>query len=100
MDAELPLPPNVRSVSLAWFRQADWPQWCAIDPDFQPDYHHWLRRAEAEFQRRQALQQPVQKVLLDPAAFLAWSRANGGQVNSQARQAFTAILAREIDRSR
>lgn len=98
MCVDLPFPPGLRSLSVTWFREADWPQWCAIDPDFQPDYHHWLRRAEAEFQRRKAMDQPIQKVVLDPAKFLAWSRTHGGQVDSHARVAFAAVTAMRKDR--
>jgi hypothetical protein len=36
------------ALAVTWFRKEDWPRWLAIDPDFQPDYDHWLERSEAQ----------------------------------------------------
>ena len=37
-------------MGMTWFRKEDWPRWLEIDPDFQPDYDHWLRRVEAVYE--------------------------------------------------
>ncbi|MCR5875137.1 hypothetical protein LRS10_13645 [Phenylobacterium sp. J426] len=84
----------VAGVALAWMRKEDWPRWLAIDPDFQPDYDHWLRRVEAGIKEIEARGHQVQKVVLDPDKFLAWSREfAGGEVNSKARSRYAAFMA-------
>lgn len=83
---------NPQGTAVAWFREEDWPRWCEIDPDFQPDYQHWLGRAEAAMNGPLAKQQRLEKVLLDPDTFVEWSKRNGGAVNSQARSIFAAIV--------
>lgn len=88
-----PLPPKMRSLSLAWLREEDWPRWLAIDPNFQPDYQHWLRRMEAALKHYEGQGKRVVKVIVDPDEFLEWSRVNGGKVDSGARATFAARLA-------
>lgn len=92
-------PPNMKSLSIAWFRKEDWQRWCEICPDFQPDYNHWLRRAEAKFQELQALGKRLQKVVIEPAEFLEWSRVNGGKIDTYARAEFAAFKAMRKDAS-
>jgi len=84
---------KLRSLALSWFREEDFPRWCAIDAQFQPNYQHWLQRSEAAFQRHQSAGIPIVKVVLDPEEFLAWSRVNGGRVDSSARALFATIKA-------
>jgi len=82
----------VAGVALAWMRKEDWPRWLAIDPDFQPDYEKWLRKVEAGIQRLEAEGRKVEKVLLDPDEFIAWSREfAGGRADSQARSQYAAL---------
>jgi len=38
---------TVRRVAIAWLRKEDWPRWLELDPDFQPDYEHWLKRMDS-----------------------------------------------------
>ena len=90
-------PPNVKSLSIAWFKKEDWQRWCAIDPDFQPDYQHWLSRAEGAFKQYEDLGKHVLKVIIEPDEFLEWSRINGGKVNGQARSAFAAFKTKQKD---
>lgn len=85
-----PLPPNMQGLGISWFREEDWPRWLAIDPDFQPDYQHWLRRSEEMFQCYQAEGVPIEKVIMDPDEFLTWSRATGKGVDHAARAAYVA----------
>lgn len=42
---------SLKALGVAWFRKEDWPRWRAIDPDFEPDYDRWLRKAEAEVKK-------------------------------------------------
>ena len=81
----------LKTLAISWFRREDWARWRAIDPDFQPDYSHWLLRAELAFERHQSPLYVLEKVIIDPDEFLAWSRLNGGKVDTQARAAFAAI---------
>lgn len=80
----------MKRIAVSWFRQEDWPQWCELDPDFQPDHAHWLRRMDALF-----AQQPpgvtFVKVVIEPAEFMRWSKANGRGVGTLERAAFAAM---------
>ena len=84
----------MKALAVAWFREDDWLRWCAIDPDFQPDYEHWRRRAESAFQQQEAMGHRVVKITLDLDEFIEWSRANGGQIDTQARATFAAVKLR------
>jgi hypothetical protein len=64
---------NLQGLALGWYREEDWPRWCAIDPDFQPDYNHWLRRAEAALIQAEQAGRPFHKVIIDPDEFIEWS---------------------------
>jgi predicted alpha/beta hydrolase len=89
---------KLQGLSVAWFRREDWPRWCDMDPDFQPDYQHWLRRMEDVYARIKATGAPVVKVLIDPDEFLAWSNATGAGIGTQARAKFAALKGMALDR--
>ncbi|OFZ85785.1 MAG: hypothetical protein A2V78_02470 [Betaproteobacteria bacterium RBG_16_64_18] len=91
---------KMQGVGVAWFKREDWPRWLAMDANFQPDYQHWLRRMEAVFTRYQAAGVPVVKVTLDPDEFIAWSRATGAGVGTDARAGYAALKARTLDHGR
>jgi hypothetical protein len=84
-------PPKMESLSLAWYRKEDWPRWCEICPDFQPDYQYWLRWAESALKKYEGLGQRLVKVVIQPEEFLDWSRINGGKIDTNARSAFAAF---------
>jgi hypothetical protein len=88
---------KMKGLAVAWLREGDWPVWLAMDPDFQPDFDHWLRRIEAAYARYQAAGINVVKVEIDPDEFLEWSRANGAGVNSTARATFAAFKMLSMD---
>lgn len=90
-------PQNMRSLSISWFRKEDWPRWLSIDPDFDPDYQHWLVKSETAFKRITAMGHRVKKIIVDPDEFLEWSRSNGGKVDTQARSAFVAYKGMRKD---
>jgi len=83
----------IRSLSFAWFNEEDWPQWCSIDPQLKGDYKHWLVRSEAKFKKVEALGHSIKKIVIFPGEFIAWSRVNGGAIDSNARAAFVAYKA-------
>jgi hypothetical protein len=92
----------MKTLSIPWFREEDWPRWRSIDPDFQSDYPCWLGRFETVFERYEAMTQimghRVIKVVIDPDEFLKWSRANvDGKTDNMALAAFAAYKAMRID---
>jgi hypothetical protein len=82
-------PANMDALGISWFREEDWPRWCAIDPDFQPEYQHWLKRTEEAI--REATGKVVLKITVDPDEFLTWSRATGSGVGTDARSRYVVI---------
>lgn len=78
-------------MAVAWMRKEDWPRWLAIDPDFQPDYDHWLKRMEATVKRLQDQGTLVEKVLIDPDEFVEWCRVNGCKIDSKNRATYASI---------
>ena len=84
---------NIRTLAVAWFRQEDWPAWLAIDPEFQPDYDHWLKRSEQAVLDHADPRYVLEKVAVDPDDFLEWSRTNaGGNVGQHARAGYAAVV--------
>jgi hypothetical protein len=83
---------NVQALGLCWFREEDWPRWRAMDPLFQLDYQHWLRRNEEAVQRHKAAGVPIEKIMVDPDEFLAWANAVGIGTGTLARAQYIAVL--------
>jgi hypothetical protein len=83
---------GVQGIAVAWLRKEDWSRWLSIDPDFQPDYDHWLRRTEGLMKDPRYASYTLEKVEIDPDTFLEWSKANGGKVDSNARATFAAFI--------
>lgn len=87
--------PKMLGIAVAWMRKEDWPRWLALDPDFQPDYEHWLKRMTDAVARLEAEGKLCETVEVLPDEFLAWCRASGCDVNSQNRSVYAAqILAK------
>ena len=84
---------NLKTLAVTWFRKEDWPRWLAIDPDFQPAYDHWLKRAEQAMKDHSDPRYVLEKLMVDPDEFLEWSRVNaGGKVGQHARANYAAIV--------
>jgi hypothetical protein len=79
--------------AVAWLREEDWPRWLAIDSKFQPDYSKYIVRMEAIEKDIQARGGTVKRIVIEPDAFLTWSAANGGRVDTKARAAYAAFMA-------
>jgi len=86
---------KLQGMAAAWFRRDDWPRWLEIDPDFQPDYEHWLKRMEAAVAQHQARGVPIIRTIIVPDEFLAWAKANGKGVGTMDRAAYAAFKAVE-----
>jgi hypothetical protein len=85
------------ALAMAWFRRNDWPRWCAIDADFQPDYQYWLGRSEAAFEHCMAAGVPILKVVVHYDDFMAWSRANAAGVGTHARAHFAILKMQSLE---
>jgi hypothetical protein len=83
--------PKMIGMAVAWMHKEDWPRWLAIDPDFQPDYSHWLKRMEATVKQFEDKGTLVEKVIIDPDEFVEWCRVNGCKVSSQARATYASL---------
>ena len=80
----------MKSLSIPWIREEDWPRWCSII-GLIAEYQSWLGQAETNVKEREALGYNVMKVILDPDEFLEWSGYNvEGRTDSMARAAFAA----------
>ncbi len=89
-----------KAFAVTWFRKEDWPRWLAIDPDFQPDYDHWLKRSEQAMKDHSDPRYLLEKVMVDPDEFLDWSRVNaGGEVGQDARMTYAALVLMKKHRS-
>ncbi|MES2194516.1 MAG: hypothetical protein V4517_08870 [Pseudomonadota bacterium] len=92
--------PKMIGVAVAWMRKEDWPRWLAIDPDFQPDYEHWLKRMETAVKGLEQQGSLCEKVIIDPEEFVEWCRVNRCKVDSKGRSTYAAqILAKRYDAS-
>ena len=65
-----------------------------------PSYEQWLQRTEQAIQQYRDLGVVVHRIEFDLKTFLAWCRANKIEPNTQARAAFAAMSAPEIDEGR
>ena len=91
---------NIKTLAVTWFRKEDWPRWLAIDPEFQPDYDHWLKRSEQAMVDHADPRHVLEKVMVDPDEFLEWSRVNaGGEVGQHARAEYVAMALMEKHRT-
>ena len=87
---------NLKTLAVTWFRREDWPRWLAIDPVFQPEYNHWLKKSEQVMVDYNDPSYVLEKVMIDPDEFLEWSRVNaGGKVDQHARAAYAGIVLAE-----
>lgn len=82
--------PKMTAMAIAWMRKEDWPRWLAIDPQFQPDYDHWLKRMTAEIKRIENAGTLCEKVVIEPDVFVEWCGVNRREVNSTSRATFAA----------
>jgi hypothetical protein len=89
---------KLKRLAVAWLRENEWPRWLAIDPNFQPDYQHWLRRMENTFSELKSQGVNVVKADIGIDDFTAWSKAHGnGRVDTEARAEYAATIARRMD---
>ena len=65
------------TLAVTWFRKKDWPRWLSMDPNFQPDYDYWLKRMKGHIAAFKKQGVPIEKVVLDPDAFVAWCSFQG-----------------------
>ncbi|OGA13739.1 MAG: hypothetical protein A3H32_14355 [Betaproteobacteria bacterium RIFCSPLOWO2_02_FULL_63_19] len=68
-----------------------------MDPGFQPDYQHWLRRMDTTFERLKEAGVNAVKVEIRPDEFDEWRKATGRGVDTHARAAYAAFAAMRMD---
>jgi hypothetical protein len=78
-------------IALAWLRREDWPRWQAIDADL-PAYEQWLAKMDIAISEIEKRGNVAEKVIVNPDDFVAWCRANGRQIERNARAQFAAEL--------
>ena len=86
---------NLKTLAVTWFRREDWPRWLAIDPEFDPDYDNWLKKSERALLEHADPRIVLEKVMVNPDEFLAWSRMNGGDIGTRARAAYAGMTLAE-----
>jgi hypothetical protein len=79
----------MRRPAIAWFTRRNYPRHRALDPTGLPvTYDDWLARSGNS--------EPVGggvRVVIDPAKFAAWCRAQGREADAAARSAFAQVVA-------
>lgn len=88
---------KVKRMAMAWLREEDWSRWLELDPQFQPDYQHWLKRMNAMYAELQAKGINVVKVEVLPDEFLQWASAVGCGTDTNARAGYAAMKAQAMD---
>ena len=84
---------NIKALAVTWFRKEDWSRWLAIDPEFDPDFDHWLKRSEQAMVAHADPRYVLERVMVDPDEFLDWSRVNaGGKVGQSARAQYAGFV--------
>ncbi len=94
---------EVSAIGLSWYRREDYERVLAIFedsgnlPDTYDDFLLLFEEGKKKFENKGKF---VIKVIIDPYLFSIWCKANGFNLNSAARQRFTAIeAARQIRES-
>lgn len=93
---------KLKRLAVAWLAQEDWPAWLAMDPNFQPDYQHWLRRMETTFTRLEAAGVNVVKIEIRPDDFIAWRDSDAGSqyrelLPTHQRAGYAAVKAQSME---
>jgi hypothetical protein len=84
------LTPTMSRPAVAWFTRRNYPQHRALDPIGLPlTFDEWLFRVAQPLNTAAA----SARVVIDPAKFSAWCRAQGREPNASARAAFAQIVA-------
>jgi len=80
-------------VAVAWLRKEDWPRWRMIDPEL-PTYAEWHIKTEGVLKMLTSRGQTVEKITIDPGAFVAWRATNwrGDADGRAARSAYAAAI--------
>ena len=79
-------------LATTWYRKKDWPRWLKLDPEFQPDYDHWLKRMEGQIAALEKQGVLIEKVVVDPDKFLAWCKFQGCDPASTSARASYASM--------
>ncbi|HLJ04970.1 MAG TPA: hypothetical protein VKT26_01795 [Acetobacteraceae bacterium] len=79
----------MRRLAIAWFTRRNYVRHRALDPIGLPlTFDEWLSREGPGDATMSAL-----RVVIDPAKFAAWCRAQGREADTAARNAFAQVVA-------
>jgi hypothetical protein len=84
-----------KTIGIAWYRRKDYPALRAILDDAQmlpADHDTWLSKAYSVALLEMALGNDIVKVMIDPAAFLAWCDATRQRVDCRARNQYVQFI--------
>lgn len=88
-------------IAFVWLTEATYPRFLEVIADrqrFADDFEGWRERAQRQVDTLRARGVSVEKVLIDPDELLAWCRANGRAVDTDARAHFAALKLMEKNR--
>lgn len=83
-------------VGLVWYRVEDYADVLAImeDRDKLPaTYSLWRMKAEQAEKEQQRLGRITVRAYIDPAEFVAWCKALGLNINAEARNRYSVLIA-------
>lgn len=84
-----------RTIGLPWFKKEDYAAFREISADasdMHDSWEEWLEHSQKLEAGIKAQAGNVERVYLDPTAFVAWCKANGMIADSKGRQTFVATV--------
>jgi hypothetical protein len=84
--------------AMVWYKERDWDMLMELFPDshlLPPSYNDWKRRAEEMKTQVETDGDVVIKVYIDPETFPAWCKAQGKDMNSEARAELAIQVAQQ-----
>lgn len=84
--------------AMVWYKAEDWDRLMGLFSDshlLPPNYADWLGRAEEMVQQVEKTGDVVVKVFIDPETFPAWCKAQGREMNSDARAELAIQVVQE-----
>ena len=88
---------QIQTVGIAWYHADDYPEIRKVMIDaakLPATFERWSEAAQKLEQAYQSAGQRVVRAFIRPAEFVAWCRANGLNVDANARQRWGAEYAR------
>jgi hypothetical protein len=94
-------PKLFRGLILPWFTKEGWPKILAVAADrarLHDTFEDFERVSTSKFNELVAKGHPVEKVVVDADALIAWCKAEGRPLDTMARQEFAMMTLIERDK--